>query len=40
VRLYRCAICGGTDELVALADARLAGTGRVPTDEERQRYGL
>jgi len=40
VRYYRCAECGGIDELVALADERLAGTGRVPTDAERQRYGL
>ena len=40
VRLYECTICGGIDELVALADARLAATGRVPTAEERQRYGL
>ena len=40
VRLWPCTICGGIDDLVALADARLGGTGRVPTDEERQRYGL
>ena len=40
VRLWPCTICGGIDELVALADARLAGTGRVPNDDERQRYGL
>lgn len=40
VRVWRCTICGGIDELVALADARLAGTGRTPTAEERQRYGL
>lgn len=39
VRLYRCTICGGTDELVDLASARLERTGRVPTDAERQRYG-
>ena len=39
VRLYRCTICGGSAELVALADARLARTGRALTDEERQRYG-
>ncbi len=38
VRLYRCAICGGSDELVALADARLARTGRALTDAERDRY--
>jgi WD40 repeat protein len=40
VREWRCTICGGVDELVGLADARLAATGREPTDEERQRYGL
>ena len=40
VRLYRCTICGGIDELVDLASARLGRTGRVPTDAERQRYGL
>ena len=40
VREWACTICGGIDELVALADARLAGTGRVATEEERQRYGL
>ncbi len=37
VRLYRCAICGGVDELLDLADARLARTGRVLTDAERDR---
>jgi WD40 repeat protein len=40
VRYWRCAICGGIAELVALADARLAATGRVPTLAERKRYGL
>jgi WD40 repeat protein len=40
VRLWRCTICGGVTELLALADERLAGTGRLATDEERQRYGL
>ena len=40
VRLWQCTICGGIDDLVALADARLAATGRQPTDEERRRYGL
>ena len=40
VRLWACTICGGIDELVALADARLAAHRRVPTDEERRRYGL
>jgi WD40 repeat protein len=40
VRLWQCTICGGVPDLLALADERLAGTGRVPSDEERQRYGL
>ena len=40
VRTWACPICGGIDELVALAGERLAGTGREPTAEERQRYGL
>jgi WD40 repeat protein len=40
VRLFGCTMCGGTSELVALADARLAGTGRVATEEERARFGL
>jgi WD40 repeat protein len=38
VRLYRCDICGGVDDLVALADSRLARTGRELTDAERERY--
>jgi WD40 repeat protein len=38
VRTYRCDICGGIDELIALADERLAKTGRVLTDTERARY--
>ena len=38
VRLYRCDICGGLDDLVALADSRLARTGRTLTDAERERY--
>jgi WD40 repeat protein len=38
VRLYRCDVCGGVDDLVALADARLARTGRELTDAERERY--
>jgi WD40 repeat protein len=40
VREWTCAICGDIDALAAVADSRLAGTRRVPTDEERQRYGL
>jgi WD40 repeat protein len=31
VRTYRCTICGGIDDLVALARARLAATGRELT---------
>ncbi|MFL5917541.1 MAG: WD40 repeat domain-containing protein, partial [Gaiellaceae bacterium] len=38
VRLYACRICGDLDALLALADTRLAGTRRVLTDEERERY--
>lgn len=38
VRTYTCRICGGLDELVALADKRLATTGRELTPEERERY--
>jgi len=40
VRVWRCPICGGTAELVALADQRLARTGRAPTAEELRRAGL
>ena len=40
VRLFRCMICGVSDELVTLADARLARTGRALTDDERRRYGF
>ena len=38
VRSFRCALCGGADELTALAEARLAATERVLTPEERERY--
>ena len=38
VRTYGCEICGGLDELIALADQRLAATGRELTSEERERY--
>jgi WD40 repeat protein len=38
VRTYRCAICGGLDELIRLAERRLAVTGRELTAEERERY--
>ncbi len=38
VRKYVCDVCGGLSELLALADARLAATGRALTDKERARY--
>jgi WD40 repeat protein len=38
VRTYTCVICGGLDDLVALADRRLARTGRELTPDERERY--
>jgi WD40 repeat protein len=38
VRTYACVVCGELDELVALADERLAATGRALTEEERERY--
>jgi WD40 repeat protein len=38
VRTYICRICGGIDELSALARSRLRETGRVLTDDERSQY--
>jgi WD40 repeat protein len=38
VRTYRCDICGPLDELVGLADLRLAATGRELSAEEREKY--
>ncbi len=38
VRLFRCLVCGEIDELTALADERLEGTGRELTAEERERF--
>jgi len=38
VRTYVCEICGGLDELVELAERRLAATGRELTAEERELY--
>jgi WD40 repeat protein len=38
VRRYECVICGELDELLVLADERLAATGRELTEEERERY--
>jgi WD40 repeat protein len=40
VRAYRCLLCGTIPELVALAQKRLAGTGRTLTSDERRRYGV
>jgi WD40 repeat protein len=38
VRVYRCAICGGVADLLALSRARLAIAGRELTPRERARY--
>jgi WD40 repeat protein len=38
VRTFDCDICGGLDELLAIADRRLTATGRELTPEERERY--
>ncbi len=38
VRAYECGICGELDDLLALAEERLAATGRELTPEERERY--
>ena len=38
VRRYECALCGGLDELMSLAETRLRGTGRALTAEERARF--
>jgi WD40 repeat protein len=38
VRVYPCDVCGRLDALIALADRRLAATGRVLSPEERNRY--
>jgi len=35
---YDCRICAGIPELLALADERLAATGRELTPEERELY--
>jgi hypothetical protein len=37
VRAWFCDFCGTTDELLALAEKRLAGTGRTLTADERRR---
>jgi WD40 repeat protein len=38
VRTYVCEICGGVDDLLALAESRLAATRRELTPEERQQF--
>ena len=38
VRTYGCEICGGVDDLLALAESRLAGTRRELTQDEREHY--
>jgi WD40 repeat protein len=38
LRRYRCELCGGIDDLLAIADKRLRGTGRELTNAERARY--
>jgi WD40 repeat protein len=38
VRRYVCELCGGLEELSALAHARLEGTGRTITPAERERF--
>jgi len=38
IRRYRCAICGGLDDLVRLAQARIAITGREFSPRERAKY--
>jgi len=38
VRTYRCDLCGGLDELLALARRELARTNRDLTPDERRRY--
>ena len=38
VRSYQCELCGRADELTALAEARLAATGRGLTPEQRELY--
>jgi WD40 repeat protein len=38
VRSYACELCGGLEELSALARSRLRSTGRTVTDADRARY--
>ena len=37
IRRYRCDICGGLDELVEVAERRLAATGSELTADELNR---
>jgi hypothetical protein len=37
-RSYRCEICGGLEELIGIAQRRLAATGRRLTASERAPY--
>jgi WD40 repeat protein len=39
VRTYRCALCGGLDDLLRLARARLSLTGRTLSAADRKLYG-
>jgi WD domain, G-beta repeat len=38
IRSYRCQVCGGLDDLVALAERRLQATRRELTSADRERY--
>jgi WD40 repeat protein len=39
IRAYQCIVCGGVPELLQLADARLAATGRRLTPEQVRAFG-
>jgi WD40 repeat protein len=38
VRMYFCELCGGIDDLLGLANARIDGLARLMTPAQRQRY--
>ncbi len=38
ISTYECAICGEIEELLQLADERVAATGRELAPEERELY--
>jgi hypothetical protein len=38
--MAECVVCGGLEDMLALADAQLAQSRRELTPEERERYGL